>query len=81
VGVTDWEATVNELAEAPVPLLYLSLSPNAHLMLCTAGMDNSYVYHPGGQQERIPESDYDDLRDSLRTRLATDWPAYIHKLE
>lgn len=80
VGVPDWEATVDELAQAPVPSLYLSLSQYAHVMLCTAGMDNSYVYRPDGQQERIPESDFDDLRNSLRAMLTTDWPAYIQEL-
>lgn len=80
VGVLDWEATVDELAEAPVPSLYLSLSQYAHVMLCTAGMEHSYVYRPGGQQERIPESDFADLRASLRTMLTTDWPAYIQEL-
>lgn len=81
LGVPDWEATVGELAEAPVPSLYLSLSQYAHVMLSTAGMEHSYVYGPGGQQERIPESDFVDLRDSLRTMLTTDWPAYIQELE
>lgn len=81
VGVPDWEATLGELAEAPVPSLYLSLSQYAHVMLSTAGMDNSYVYRPGGQQERIPESDVADLRNGLRTMLTTDWPAYIQQLE
>lgn len=37
----DWEATLGELAEAPVPSLYLSLSQYAHVMLSTAGMDHS----------------------------------------
>ncbi len=82
VGVPDWEATVTELTEAPVPALYLSLSQYAHVMLCTAGMDNSYIYCGlDGEQERIPESDFDDLRTSLRTMLTTDWPAYIQELE
>lgn len=82
VGVSDWEATVDELAQATVPSLYLSLSQYAHIMVCTAGMDNSYIYRgPNGQQERIPESDFEDLRNSLRTKLSNDWPAYIGELE
>lgn len=81
VGVPDWEAAVDELAEAPVPVLCLSLSQYAHVMLCTAGMEHSYVYRPDGQQERIPESDFDDLRNALRSMLTTDWPTYIQELE
>ncbi|WP_223840329.1 peptidylprolyl isomerase [Saccharopolyspora pogona] len=75
VGVPDWEATVNELAKAPIPSLFLTLSQYAHFMLCTAGMDNAYVHT--GQQRRVPESDYEDFRSNLRTMLATDWPEYI----
>ena len=81
VGVPDWEATVDELAKAPVPALYLSLSQYAHVALCTAGMDNSYVYRSDGQQKRIPDSDFDGLRDGLRSKLTTDWPGYIRELE
>lgn len=81
VGVPDWEATVNELAEAPIPALFLTLSQYAHFMLCTAGMDNAYVHGPDGQQLRVPETDYEDLRSSLRTMLVTDWPDYIQKME
>lgn len=81
IGVTDWEASVDELAQAPLPALYLSLSQYAHLMVCTAGVDNSYIYRPDGRQERIPESDFEDLRTSLRTMLTTDWPAYVEELE
>jgi hypothetical protein len=69
VGVPDWEATLDELAEAPVPALYLSLSRYAHVMVCTAGMEHSYVHYPDGRQERIPESDFDDLRNGLRAQL------------
>ncbi len=36
-----------------MPALYLLLSQYAHIMLCTAGMDNSYIYRPDGQQERL----------------------------
>lgn len=81
IGVADWEATLDELAEAPIPGLYLSLSQYAHVMLCTAGMENSYVYNHDGQQRRIPESDFEDFRNSLRTMLGRDWPAYIQELE
>lgn len=81
VGVPDWEATVDELAEAPIPGLYLSLSQYAYVMLCTAGMESSYVYGPDGQQRRIPESDFEDLRNGLRAMLVTDWAAYIQELE
>jgi hypothetical protein len=81
VGVPDWEATVDGISAAPVPSLFLELSQYGHLMLCTAGRDNSYVYGPGGQQERIPESDLDNFRSSLRATLSRDWPDYIEGLE
>jgi hypothetical protein len=50
-------------------------------MVCTAGMEDSYVYSPDGRRERIPESDFEDLRNHLRAQLSTDWAAYIDELE
>ncbi|MGH3568498.1 MAG: hypothetical protein ACRDRH_21225 [Pseudonocardia sp.] len=71
VGVPDWEATLGELAEAPVPSLYLSLSQYAHVMGSTAGMDNSYVYRPGWppgthpRAEAVPAAGAPGMADAL----------------
>lgn len=81
IRVPDWEETVNELTKAPIPALFMTLSRYAYTMLCTAHMDSPYVRTRNGQQRRIPESDYEDLRSSLRRMLATDWPRYIQKME
>jgi hypothetical protein len=80
IGVPDWEAAIQEIEQAPVPSLYLTLSQYAHMLLSTTGQNSVSVPGPNAPQP-IGQADYDTLRCDLRVMLTTDWARYIEDMQ
>jgi hypothetical protein len=74
----DWESAVRELREGPFPVLNLTISEHAHLIICdpTAGLSAA---GPGeSDDERGTEREV--VRQAIAGQLAADWPSWMNAL-
>jgi hypothetical protein len=77
---TDWEAAVDELINAPVPGLYMTISQRAYYILCDSSVNGMTLYHQDGTSEQIEPEERDAVHDAIEQQLANDWPSYIREL-
>ena len=74
----DWESALQELQEAPIPALFLTISERAHLFICDPAV-RSFLTGPDGE-EKPAESEREAVRQALATSLTADWPPYIQHM-
>ena len=71
----DWESALQELQQAPIPALFLTISERAYLFICDPAV-RSFLTGPGGE-EKPAEPEREAVRQALATSLTADWPPYI----
>lgn len=76
----DYEAVIDELLDAQVPQLYLTLAQKAHAILCDASREGLRLYYPNGDVEHVTSQVRQDVHDGIAQSLARDWPHYIQGL-
>ncbi|MFD8384975.1 hypothetical protein ACFV2X_41745 [Streptomyces sp. NPDC059679] len=76
----DYEAAIDELVNAPVPQLYLTLMQKAHAILCDASRQGLRLYYPNGDVEHVTPQVRRDVHVAITTSLERDWPLYIQGL-
>lgn len=76
----DHEAVIEELLSTPVPILFLSLSAVAHLVVCDASRQGAQVFYTDGRREHVTPQMRSDVHDGLTATLERDWPPYIQQL-
>ncbi|WP_327733644.1 hypothetical protein OG749_06995 [Streptomyces nojiriensis] len=74
------EAVTDELADAQVPQLSMTLMQKAHAILCGAGRDNLRPHHGNGDVEHITPQVRADVHAAITTRRERDWPVHIQDL-
>ncbi|MGH2868825.1 MAG: hypothetical protein ACRDNK_14850, partial [Solirubrobacteraceae bacterium] len=77
----DWEAALDELANAPIPSLFLTLDQWSHFLLSTVGIPHNTAHFADGTQRVVERHEYESLRTRLTTLLAQDWPGYIAEIQ
>lgn len=60
----DWPAGLDELRTGPHPVMFLTISERAHLVICDPAADH----------------DRELLRRAVADKLAADWPSYLQRL-
>lgn len=73
----DYEQVIDTLLDAPVPLLYLTLSQVAHTILCDASREGVRIYYQDGQVEHMTSEMRRDVHTALAATLESDWQPYI----
>ena len=76
----DYEAVIDGLLNAPVPILYLTLSAEAHAVVCDASRQAGHLYYADGRTETVTSEKRRDVHDFLTATLERDWPPYIKQL-
>lgn len=76
----DHEAVIEELLGAPVPILFLSLSALAHLVVCDASRQGVQILYTDGRREHVTPQMRRDVHDGLTATLERDWAPYIQQL-
>lgn len=76
----NYEKAIEELLSAPVPVLNLSLSQVAHLVVCDASRDGGHICYPSGAAEEVVPQMRADVHAALTAILDRDWPPYIQSL-
>jgi hypothetical protein len=76
----DYDAVIEELLNAPVPQLFLTLSHKAHAVLCDASRQGLRLYYPDGGIEHVSPQLRRDVHDGITQSLERDWPPYIQGL-
>lgn len=77
----DWMAAADEITQAPVPTLYLSLSHRAYVILCWGGRSRLRLYTPGDRSgEDVAVSEREAVRAAITDTLVHDWPPYAQRL-
>jgi hypothetical protein len=69
---------LQELQQAPIPALFLTISERAHLFICDPAV-RSFLTGPDGE-EKPAESEREAVRQALATSLTADWPPYIQDM-
>lgn len=76
----NYEKAIEELLSAPVPVLNLSLSQVAHLVVCDASRDGGQIYYSDGAVEQVTPQTRADVHAALTAILDRDWLPYIQSL-
>ncbi|MFB6518483.1 hypothetical protein [Streptomyces sp. NPDC056401] len=76
----DYDAVIDELTEAPVPQLFLSLMQKAHAIVCDASREGMRLYYPNGDVEQVTPQTRRDVHQAIASSLERDWPPYIQGL-
>ncbi|QDO42889.1 hypothetical protein FNV62_36385 [Streptomyces sp. RLB3-17] len=76
----DYEAVIDELLNAQVPQLYLTLTKKAHAILCDASREGLRLHYPNGDVEHVTPQVRRDVHDGIAQSLTRDWPPYIQGL-
>ncbi|MEU2287837.1 hypothetical protein ABZ614_39040 [Streptomyces sp. NPDC013178] len=76
----DYEAVIDELLNAQVPQLYLTLTQKAHAILCDASREGLRLHYPNGDVEHVTLQLRQDVHDGITQSLTRDWPSYIQGL-
>ncbi|MBC9728184.1 hypothetical protein [Streptomyces sp. TRM68367] len=76
----DHEAVIDELLNAPVPQLFLTLTQKAHAILCDASRDGLRLHYPNGGVEHVSPQLRRDVHNGIAQSLERDWPPYIQGL-
>ncbi|WKX73538.1 hypothetical protein [Streptomyces sp. XD-27] len=76
----DHDAVLDELLNAPVPQLYLTLTQKAHAILCDASREGLRLHYPNGDVEHVGPQLRRDVHDGIAQSLERDWPPYIQGL-
>ncbi|WP_370934264.1 hypothetical protein [Amycolatopsis sp. cg13] len=77
----DWEAALEELANAAIPSLFITLDQWSHFLLSTVGIPHTTAYFADGGQRVVERQEYEALRMRLTALMTQDWPAYIAEIE
>jgi hypothetical protein len=72
----DWAGALQELQDAPVLGLFLSVSRRAHLIMCSSSRSRLVVHSPAGPPEEIDASERDAVRAAITDTLVADWRPY-----
>lgn len=74
----DWEAALQELQDAPVLGLHLSVSRRAHSILCWSGRGRLVMHSPDDPAgEEIAVAEREAVRAAITDALVRDWPPYV----
>ncbi|MFG3255059.1 hypothetical protein [Streptomyces sp. NPDC048172] len=76
----DYEAVIDELIEAPVPQLMLTLTQKAHAVLCDASRKGLRIHYTNGEVEHVTSQLRRNVHDGIAESLEQDWPPYIQDL-
>ncbi|WP_128380376.1 hypothetical protein [Streptomyces cavernae] len=76
----DYEAVIDELLDAQVPQLYLTLTQKAHAILCDASREGLRLHYTNGDVEHVTPQVRQNVRDGIVQSLKRDWPPYIQSL-
>ncbi|MFE1763897.1 hypothetical protein ACFW81_06725 [Streptomyces angustmyceticus] len=76
----DHDAVIDELLNARVPQLYLTLTQKVHAILCDASRDGLRLRYPGGDIESVTPQVRRDVHDGITQSLLRDWLPYIQGL-
>ncbi|MFG2525761.1 hypothetical protein [Streptomyces sp. NPDC048527] len=76
----DYDAVIDELIDAQVPQLYLTLKQKAHAILCDASREGMRLYYPNGDVEHVTPQLRQEVHRGITQSLERDWPPYIQGL-
>lgn len=76
----DYDAVIDELIDAPVPQLYLTLMQKAHAILCDASREGMRLHYTSGEVEHVTPQVRADVHAAITASLERDWPPYIQGL-
>jgi hypothetical protein len=71
----DGDSALQELQDAPIPALFLTISERAYAHICNAAV-RMFLYGPSGAEEATV-AERELVRQALATSLTADWPPYI----
>lgn len=74
----NWENALRELREGPFPVMYLTISERAHLLIC----DPAAAMGPTGPGGRAEDdgAEREAVRQVIVGQLATDWPTWMNAM-
>jgi hypothetical protein len=74
----DWETALQELQDAPLPAMFLTISARAHLYICSPAA-RLLTVGPNAE-EGSADTERELVRRTLTDSLASDWPPYIQHM-
>ncbi|MFF1690753.1 hypothetical protein [Streptomyces sp. NPDC058254] len=73
----DYDAVIDELIDAQVPQLYLTLKQKPHAILCDASREGMRLYYPNGDVEHVTPQLRQEVQRGITQSLERDWLLYI----